>query len=108
VIGPRQTSNSFTSGTDDLPQVARLHFAIVSRDRCLTGQLPCRYTLELLVLLDFVFSDRVTPYVALLIGCRDRLALLMLLGVKARLTARPGWTARRTPRGMNILDKSPT
>ena len=40
-------------------------------------------------------------------GCMARLAFLTTLGVTARLTARPGWTARRTLRGIKSLDRKP-
>src|SRR5215472_14775648 len=40
-------------------------------------------------------------------GLSARLALLMVFGVTARFTARPGCTARRTLRGMSSLEKKP-
>jgi hypothetical protein len=55
----------------------------------------------------FVLSERVTPYEALLTGCITRRARLTLLGVTARFTARPGWTARRTLRGTNKRVRNP-
>jgi hypothetical protein len=51
---------------------------------------------------------RGTEYAALSMGCTARLAFLTTFGVTARLTARPGWIARRTLRGMNNLEKKPT
>jgi hypothetical protein len=47
-------------------------------------------------------------YMALLTGCMARRARLMLLGVTARLTARPGCMARRTLRGMRSRVKKLT
>jgi hypothetical protein len=55
-----------------------------------------------------VATERCTEYAALSMGRKARLAFLTTLGVTARLTARPGWTARRTLRGMNNLEKKPT
>lgn len=55
----------------------------------------------------FVFSDRSRLYAALLIGRIARRARLTDFGVTARLTARPGCIARRTPRGTNMREKKP-
>ena len=43
----------------------------------------------------------------LLIGCIARRTRLTDFGVTARLTARPGCTARRTARGTNMREKNP-
>ena len=86
------------------------HRAAASALRCLTGQLPCRKTGALRLPPDrmVVATERCTEYAALSMGCMARLAFLTTLGVTARLTARPGCTARRTLRGMNNLEKKPT
>jgi hypothetical protein len=42
------------------------------------------------------------------IGLSARRARFTALGVIARLTALPGWTARRTLRGIRSLEKKPT
>ena len=54
-----------------------------------------------------VATERCTEYAALSMGCIARLAFLTTLGVTARLTARPGWTARRILRGINSLNRKP-
>ena len=86
------------------------HRAAASALRWLTEQLPCRKTGALRLPPDrmVVATERCTEYAALSMGCIARLAFLTTLGVTARLTARPGWTARRTLRGMNNLEKKPT
>ena len=87
-----------------------LHRAAASALRWLTGQLPCRKTGALRLRPDrmVVATERCTEYAALSMGCIARLAFLTALGVTARWTAWPGWTARRTLRGMNYLEKKPT
>lgn len=42
-----------------------------------------------------------------LTGCMARRARFTAFGVIARLTARPGWAARRTLRGMKSRDSKP-
>lgn len=54
-----------------------------------------------------VAIERSTECLALSIGCNARRAFLTALGVIARLTARPGWAARRTPRGISDRVKKP-
>jgi len=85
------------------------HRAAASALRWLTGQLPCRKTGALRLPLDrmVVATERCTEYAALSMGCIARLAFLTTLGVTARLTARPGWTARRILRGINSLNRKP-
>lgn len=62
------------------------------------GPFPWRYnrTLPLRPERMLVATKRCIEYIALSTGCRARRAFLTGLGVMARLTARPGCTARRT------------
>jgi hypothetical protein len=52
--------------------------------------------------------ERSIEYWKLSIGLRALRALLIGFGVIARMTARPGWAARRTLRGIRSLEKKPT
>src|SRR5260370_42653288 len=74
------------------------------------GQRPCRKTRALPFLPDrmLVAADRCREYTALSTGGRARLAFFITFGVTARLTARPGCTARRTLRGTSSREKKPT
>jgi hypothetical protein len=52
--------------------------------------------------------ERSTEYWKLSIGLRALRARFTAFGVTARMTALPGWTARRTLRGISSLEKNPT
>jgi hypothetical protein len=55
-----------------------------------------------------VASERCIEYVTLSTGCKARRAFLIILGVTARFTVRPGCMTRRTLRGTSNLEKKPT
>jgi len=55
-----------------------------------------------------VAIERSIEYCMLSIGLSARRALLIGFGVTARMTALPGWAARRTLRGISSLEKKPT
>ena len=105
---PSCKTGGHPAGHGRSPQPRR-QFSAAACARCFTGQLPWRYTGARLPRRRlFVFSDRSAPYTALLTGCNARLARFTDFGVTARLTARPGCMARRTPRGMNSPERNPT
>ena len=85
--------------------------AAASGLRCLTGQLPWRYTGARPRFfrpdLSDVAIDRSMEYLALSIGCIARRAFLIGFGVMALFTARPGCMARRMPRGISSRLKNP-
>ena len=87
--------------------VVRRHLPAASGDRWFTVHVPWRYTGDRLVDRFLVLRERSTPYTALLTGCMARRARFTAFGVIARLTARPGWAARRTLRGMKSRDRKP-
>jgi hypothetical protein len=74
--------------------------------------LPCRYTgarpVRLRPDLKEVAIERSIEYCMLSIGLSARRAFLIGFGVIARMTALPGWAARRTLRGIRSLEKNPT